>query len=170
VADAFLAVDAELTRLGYEHYEISNFARPLQRSLHNQQYWWGFPYLGLGAGAVGTIERDGQVLRYRNPQNVKTYLQRQLRTDSSALDALDEVEILDAETRLRERLMLGLRLREGVDLKRLGDELGLEPLSPERRRAIQRLVAQKRLSLAGSRCYIQPEAWLLADGTIAQLM
>lgn len=170
VADAFLAVDAELTRRGYEHYEISNFAKPGKRSLHNQQYWWGRPYLGLGAGAVGTIEVEGRWQRYRNPRNVKEYLRGQSLTDCSGVDVPDDLEYLDADTRLRERLMLGLRLREGVDLDMLRDELDTEPLTPERKRAIQRLVEQKRLSMVGSRCYIEPGAWLLADGTIAQLM
>lgn len=170
VADAFLAVDAELNRLGYEHYEISNFAKPGQRSLHNQQYWWGLPYLGLGAGAVGTVEVDGRWQRYRNPRNVREYLKREASIGTDLTDAPEDLEYLDAQTRLRERLMLGLRLREGVDLDALRDELGVEPLTPERQRSIQRLLEQGRLCVEGSRYFVPAQAWLLADGTIAQLM
>lgn len=170
VADAFIAVDAELARRGYEHYEISNFAKPGQRSLHNQQYWWGLPYLGLGAGAVGTVQIDGRWQRYRNPRNTKQYLQREASTGTDVADAPEDLEYLDAETRLHERLMLGLRLRDGVDLDALREELGVEPLTAERQRTIVRLIDQQRLCVDGSRYYIAPRAWLLADGTIAQLM
>ncbi|HMA91129.1 MAG TPA: radical SAM family heme chaperone HemW [Polyangiaceae bacterium] len=173
VADAFLAVHAELERLGYEHYEISNFAKPGERSLHNQQYWWGYPYLGLGAGAVGTIPVAGQWLRYRNPPNAREYLARFGREgigSGSVWDGDDQVEILDADTRFRERLMLGLRLREGVDLQAIGHELDVDPWTPERQRVLTRLAQNKRITLDGTRCYIDSDAWLLADGTIAQLM
>jgi putative oxygen-independent coproporphyrinogen III oxidase len=166
VAEAFLAVDSTLERLGYEHYEISNFARPGQRSLHNQQYWWGRPYLGLGAAAYGTVELGGQWLRYRNPSHIPRYFARTMHD----LWPEDLVERLDAETRLRERLMLGLRLREGLDLEAAGKELSVEPLTRARTAAIERLVANGRLVVNGTRYHIPREAWLLADGTIAQLI
>ena len=176
VAEAFLAVDALLERLGYDHYEISNFARHQQRSLHNQQYWWGQPYLGLGVAAYGTVKVDRGYLRYRNPASVPRYLAIPFRDPELDVfrcapeGALESAEELDAETRLRERLMLGLRLREGVDLVALSRELGIEALTPERRRAIARLRGNGRLTMAGDRYYIDKSSWLLADGTIAQLM
>lgn len=176
VAEAFEAVHAELEGLGYEHYEISNFARPGRRSLHNQQYWWGSPYLGLGAAAFGTVELGGRWLRYRNPANVPKYLALPFGDRSIDVFAegrggtLDQLEWLDAEMRLRERILLGLRLREGVDIDSVAEELQIDFWTPERRRAVDRLLAQGRLSQSASRLYIEPSAWLLADGTIAQLM
>lgn len=173
VADAFLAVHAELERLGYEHYEISNFAKPGERSLHNQQYWWGCPYLGLGAGAVGTIPVGDQWLRYRNPPNTREYLRRfgaDRRLSEGPHVHDEQLEVLDVETRFRERLMLGLRLREGIDLQALGSELGVNPWSSQREATLARLVKQQRITLNGTRCSIEPTAWLLADGTIAELM
>jgi oxygen-independent coproporphyrinogen-3 oxidase len=176
VADAFLAVHQLLEAHGYEHYEISNFARPGQRSLHNQQYWWGLPYLALGAGAVGAVALGERWLRYRNPANVRKYLA--LPFADPAFDvfseapagALESVEWLAPDTRLRERIMLGLRLVDGLDIDAAGTELGVLGLTPERQRATQRLIANGRLSNLGSRYFIDPKAWLLADGTIAQLM
>ena len=58
---------------GYEHYEISNFARPGFRSLHNSSYWKGLPYLGLGPGASSY---DGKRTRRTNPSDLKAYLHR----------------------------------------------------------------------------------------------
>jgi putative oxygen-independent coproporphyrinogen III oxidase len=176
VAEAFVAVDTALERLGYEHYEISNFARPGRRSLHNLQYWLGLPYLGLGVAAFGTVRLKHQWLRYRNPANIERYLalpfhDPRLEVFQSAPEgALEQLELLDPETRFRERLLLGLRLREGVDLEAAGHELGVEAFTLERRRAIERLVATGRLTLTGTRLRIARSAWLLADGTIAELM
>ncbi len=176
VAEAFVAVDATLEHLGYEHYEISNFARSGQRSLHNQQYWWGQPYLGLGVAAFGTVRLNGQWLRYRNPANIERYLAlpfSEPRFEVFQLapqGALEQLELLDPETRLRERLLLGLRLREGIDLEATGRELGVDAFTRERQQAIERLVATGRLTMTGTRLHIARSAWLLADGTIAALM
>jgi oxygen-independent coproporphyrinogen-3 oxidase len=73
VADSFLAVDAELGGLGFEHYEISNFARPGERAEHNLGYWRGLEYVGLGCGAYGTVQRAGGRFRYRNKPQPQTY-------------------------------------------------------------------------------------------------
>jgi oxygen-independent coproporphyrinogen-3 oxidase len=176
VADAFIAVHHLLEAHGFEHYEISNFARPGQRSLHNQQYWWGQPYLALGAGAVGAMPFGTCWLRYRNPANVRKYLalpfaDPTLDVFGEAPDgALETLEWLTPETRLRERIMLGLRLVDGLDLDAAASELGVVARTTERQRAIEQLLANGRLSKNGSRYCIAKEAWLLADGTIAQLM
>lgn len=166
VAEAFIAVDETLERLGYDHYEISNFARPGQQSLHNVQYWRGLPYLGLGVAAFGTLEIDGQWLRYRNPTDIPTYLGRPFGDGFSG----NSVEPLDPETRLRERIMLGLRLADGIDLEAIGRELDVEPYTPERTKSLERLSIAGRIAREHTRLWIPREAWLLADGTIAQLI
>src|SRR4051812_9571580 len=55
VADSFFAVDEGLSEAGFEHYEISNYAAPHERSRHNLGYWQGHDYLGLGCGAFGAL-------------------------------------------------------------------------------------------------------------------
>jgi putative oxygen-independent coproporphyrinogen III oxidase len=176
VAETFLRVHEQLERLGYEHYEISNYARPGMRSRHNLQYWWGLPYLGLGAAAFGTVQVAGQWLRYRNPASIARYLGNDFGDPdfdvfaAAPQGALESLEPLDAETRFRERLMLGLRLREGIDLEATARELGVVAMTPARRRIVERLIANGRLSMVGERYAIDPSAWLLADGTIAWLM
>ena len=95
-----LVVDT-LTGAGYRWYETANFCREGRRSRHNLAYWLGRDYLGLGIGAVSTV--DG--LRWRNAPGLPRYL--------AALAAGErpprELEPLAAATRVQERLMLGLR-------------------------------------------------------------
>jgi oxygen-independent coproporphyrinogen-3 oxidase len=175
VAEAFLAIDAALETDGFEHYEISNYARPGHRSLHNQQYWWGVPYLGLGAAAWGTVPLGGQLLRYRNPANIGRYLDLDFTRNGPPPFALapngtlEQLEAVDETMRVAERLLLGLRLREGLDLDVLERETGLEILTPARNRALERQLQRGNLIREGSRIAIPPRAWLLADSTIADI-
>jgi putative oxygen-independent coproporphyrinogen III oxidase len=91
---------------GFEHYEISNYARPGFRSRHNQVYWHAAEYLALGPGACGFV---GDV-RYGNVKPVSRYC--------AVLEAgslpIDTSERLTPRQRLGEQLMLGLRLADGV--------------------------------------------------------
>jgi oxygen-independent coproporphyrinogen-3 oxidase len=91
---------------GLVDYEISNFARPGFESQHNLAYWRGADYLGLGPSACSTI--DG--LRWRNVPDTKRYADRIARGES----VRGEMEKLDSATRAKERIMFGLRMREGV--------------------------------------------------------
>ena len=94
-----------LSNSGYPQYEISNFARPGCECRHNLVYWRQQDYLGLGIGAVGCV--DG-----RRWENVKTLDAYEKLLAANARPRATE-EILDEKTRKFERLMLGLRLREG---------------------------------------------------------
>ena len=78
-------------------------------------------------------------------------------------------EPLDGETLLRERIMLGLRVAEGIDLEAIALELGVAPWTPERRRASAWLAARGRIEAIGSRIRIPRSAWLWADDTAARL-
>jgi oxygen-independent coproporphyrinogen-3 oxidase len=109
--DYFERVVARLTGAGYRWYETANFCRTDAsgrdlRARHNLAYWLGRDYLGLGIGAVTTIEER----RWRNTPKLAGYLR----------DEYDrEVELLDADTKARERVMLGLRLDEPLSLSGL---------------------------------------------------
>lgn len=184
VADSFLAVSEALAAEGFEHYEVSNHARDGHRSRHNLGYWRGRDYLGLGCGAWGTLNDAHGRLRYRNTPSPTQYLAGWTAPPSAARHeaaappawpmvfpgAVVEQESIDAHTAFRERLMLGLRLAEGLDVAAAATELGVEPPAPSRTRALARLVAQARLVVEGDRWRIPRSAWLLADGTIAALL
>ena len=93
---------------GFIDYEISNFARPGFESQHNLAYWRGADYLGLGPSAVSTVNG----LRWKNLPDTARYAKRIIRGESVRI----EHEALDAATRTKERIMFGLRMREGVAL------------------------------------------------------
>jgi oxygen-independent coproporphyrinogen-3 oxidase len=105
---------AALTQAGYEHYEISNFARPGRRSRHNQIYWRNDEYLGLGAAAHSYLHG----WRYWNETDLKAY-RAQSRAASSAADRYPPTaagaERLDASGTMGETIMLNLRLLQGID-------------------------------------------------------
>ncbi len=174
VADSFLAVEETLERAGFEHYEISNYAKPGARSRHNVGYWIGRSYLGLGCGAWGTLHEGNRRYRYRNTPSPERYLAAAslfAQADLSQVSPLlANYELIPPETALAERIMLGLRLAEGLDLERSAAELGAELWTPERARARDRLLAHGKLTLSGPRVSIPKSHWLLADGIIASLM
>ncbi|MEJ7731022.1 MAG: radical SAM family heme chaperone HemW [Polyangiaceae bacterium] len=165
VAESFERVDAALGELGYQHYETSNYARPGEEARHNLGYWRGDDYLGLGCGAYGTLSAEaGGAVRYRNAPDPARYL-----ATAAEGDPAESREALDGEARLRERIMLGLRIAEGFDLEGSAAELGVEPWPAPRRRAADRLLAARRIEIEGGRVRLPRPAWLFADGIAAEL-
>lgn len=96
--------------IGLHQYEISNFAKPGYECRHNLCYWYGEDYAGYGPGAVGCVTIDGVSTRYTNLKHPDGYC--------NAVEAGTaipfESEVLSEETRKIERIMLGLRLNEGI--------------------------------------------------------
>lgn len=164
VAESFLAIDETLGARGLAHYEISNYAAPGEEARHNLAYWRGDEYVGLGCAAYGFVRTDRGGRRYRNPIDPRKYVAW---TRGAMADA--DVEPLEPDALLRERIMLGLRIAEGVDLARAGRDLGVDPWTPERSRAIDRLVERGRLAREGDVLRIPREAWLFADDTASRL-
>ena len=99
-----------LTAAGYEHYEISNFARPGFRSRHNSSYWNGTPYIGLGAAAHSYDIQS----RSWNIADINAYIEGIERGER-----LFEEELLDDDTRYNDAVTVGLRTCEGIDLNTL---------------------------------------------------
>lgn len=135
-----------LEAAGYRQYEISNYARSGWASLHNQGYWQGNDYLGLGPGACSTVGS----LRWQNRRNTEEY--------TAALSAGEapprEEEALSEETRRRERLFLGLRTSQGIPASWVEGEA-------ENTRT---LIGQGLAEFAGGTFRLTPEGRLLADG------
>jgi oxygen-independent coproporphyrinogen-3 oxidase len=93
---------------GFEHYEISNYARPGHRSLHNESYWMGADYLGFGPGAFSTS--DGR--RWQNVADTARYMELLRRGENPAQPAED----LSPEQRRTERFGLELRTQRGLQM------------------------------------------------------
>lgn len=175
VAESFTAVASALEGAGFEHYEVSNYARSGHQSLHNLGYWRGDDYLGLGVGAWGTVQLPGgERLRYRNTASVEAYLK--LWTETPPADPfapgphLSQHEPIDPATALREKVLLGLRLAEGIDLEGAAEKLGVTAWPAARARARDKLLEQGRLEWTGPRLRIPKRHWLFADGIIAELL
>jgi len=105
-ADFFLLTDRLLKEEGMVHYEVSNFAKPGKESRHNQAYWAGADYLGLGPSAVSTVRGE----RWRNLPDTVTWV-RQI---SAMGHARQEAESLSEDQLKMERLALLLRTNQGV--------------------------------------------------------
>jgi coproporphyrinogen III oxidase-like Fe-S oxidoreductase len=173
VAETFLAISDALEARGLRHYEISNFAAAGEESVHNLGYWLGKPYLGLGCGAYGIalddgIARNGKAQRYRNLVRPEAYVDA-ARRRTSASDLCDSHETLSTQTLMNERIMLGLRLRDGFPLISAAEELGIPALSESRKRALEFLTRRDRIRFEGGVLSIPKPAWLYADDTAARL-
>ena len=141
LADDLYAATQELTEAaGLPAYEVSNHARPGQECRHNLVYWRYGAYAGIGPGAHGRLVVDGQRLALstqRNPEVWATAVEKDghglvERTPLSASDQADE------------RLIMGLRLSEGLDLAAFRRETGLSP-----KVAVLNDLAEQGLLMAG---------------------
>lgn len=151
----FLLLMQWLAEAGYEHYEISNFARPGWRSRHNSSYWQQQPYLGLGPSAHSYTGTE----RQWNIANNNTYI-KALEEDRIPY----EKEILTPVQQLNEYIMTSLRTMEGLDLQQVA--------APERgqlEKAAQKYISGGMLLRTGDHFILTREGKLLADGIAADL-
>ena len=158
----FELVVAALTGAGYRWYETANFCRVDEgrdlRARHNLGYWLGRDYLGLGIGAVSTIEG----MRRRNAPRLGGYLAAL--ADGQAPPR--ELEPLDDGTRSRERVMLGLRLDEPLALAGLEDALDGDALA-----RLERLGLAARVGTNGHETLALTERGrFLGGGVTAELL
>lgn len=163
-AEMFEAARNTLAKCGFEHYEVSNYARAGRQARHNLHYWRGGAYLGLGAGAVGCLpEAPGRARRYRNRPDPLSYMQNSATPQSEIFEEqLGPVEIV------REGLMLGLRTAEGAHLPSLQERAGVDPFSG-RRAAIDLALARGDLILQADRLQAPPERWIFLDRITAAI-
>jgi oxygen-independent coproporphyrinogen-3 oxidase len=118
-AEFFEMTMSILEQAGYEHYEISNYARPGFSSTHNHSYWSGEDYLGVGPSAFSTVGAK----RWQNIADYREYADRLFDSRST----VDRTEELTAEMKRTERIALSLRTRDGVSeaiLKPFAKETG----------------------------------------------
>ena len=101
-----------LEAAGYEHYEISNFARKGYRSRHNSSYWRGIPYIGIGAAAHSYDIKT----RSWNVADIRKYIEAMEQGKRPY-----EEEVIDTDTRYNDAITVALRTKEGLDLTTLPD-------------------------------------------------
>lgn len=110
-AEFFEMTMSILQEAGYEHYEISNYARPSFSSLHNRSYWSGKDYLGLGPSAFSTVGLQ----RWQNIADHREYSERLVDGRST----VDKTEELTPAMKRAEKIALSLRTRDGISIETL---------------------------------------------------
>ena len=135
----FLTTAEELENAGYIHYEVSNFARSENlQSRHNMKYWRHVPYLGVGPAAHSFLGNK----RWWNKPTVKNYLQ----DIAGKKMPVETSEELTGEQLQLEALFLGLRTREGIDLRLYKQKYGTDLLA-EKKTIIEKLLENKLVKL-----------------------
>ena len=160
-ADMFDATQDICGSFGMPAYEVSNHASDSAQSRHNLIYWRYGDYIGIGPGAHGRLTIDGQrnaTICYSNP---KRWL------DAVAADAPEQSrETLLKEDEATEFLLMGLRLREGVDTKRYAD-LAQKPLD---RGAVEHLTEIGMISTSASRLIVTDQGFKVLNSVISGLL
>ncbi len=162
-AETFDRASARLAEAGFSHYEVSNYARPGEESRHNEHYWQGGEYLGIGAGAFGCLAAGQGARRYRSEPLPARYLER---SGAEGVDVF--AEDLSPADLVREALMLGLRTEDGVDLAALAARTGVDPRLG-REQAIGRRTARGELVLDGDRLRVPRAYWLSLDAIVTDV-
>lgn len=158
-ARQFLLLMQWMKDTGYEHYEISNFAKPGYRSRHNSSYWQGKKYLGIGPSAHSY---DGKKRRW-NIANNSLYIQ----SIKNHLIPFEE-EILNHNERLNEYIMTSLRMMEGLDLKEVEKKFSLnEKIRIEN--SVKNYVDKKMILIKNEKIVLTNEGKLFADGIASDL-
>ena len=149
--EMYLITHRRLTAAGFEHYEISNFAKPGCRALHNSHYWQGGEYLAFGPNASGFV--DG--VRFRIPADTSAFC-----AANGQVSPIVE-EIVDREEAAREKILLGLRCSDGIPVS---------AVSPEKQPLLSPLCRAGLATLSDGRFALTAEGFLVSDAVISQLM
>jgi oxygen-independent coproporphyrinogen-3 oxidase len=158
-ADQFLIAIQELEASGFEHYEISSFAKPGRRSRHNSAYWQSKKYLGLGPAAHSFNGTGRQWNIANNVLYIKALMEGQLKMESENLLPRDL---------LNEYIMTSLRTIEGLDLQKVSDQFGNEKsLSLEN--SAKKYIQSKKIERKKEKLILTNSGKLFADGIAASL-
>ena len=163
-ADQFQQAMDILTSMGYEHYEISNFALPGHHAKHNTRYWQHTNYLGVGPSAHSFWWQSDKALRWQNVRSLRKYLDAVSIAESPTVTE----EMLSMHDLARERVMLALRTSEGLDLDDLKTTYGLD-LIAHKKEALQQMKAQGFLVQQGTHMCMTSQGLHVCDNLTAQL-
>ena len=158
-AAQFLLLIDWLTDAGYEHYEISNFAKPGYRSKHNSSYWQGEAYIGIGPSAHSF---NGNTRKW-NVSNNALYI----KSLQKNVIPYEEEKLTDMQ-RLNEYVMTSIRTVEGIDLDFIEKKFGEQKCS-ELQTASEKYSQNKKIITKNHRLILTNEGKLFADGIAADL-
>jgi len=157
VSDLYLYVSKTMSQNGYEHYEISNYAKKGFRSAHNCAYWEQEKYLAFGTGAYGF---DGKK-RYHFEKNVAEYIA----LNGQVLPVTDE--ILEAPQIFEEKVILGLRMSDGFSENIYADICK----NPAKKRFCENLIKNNMANILPDGSFaLTPKGWLVSNTIIEELI
>ncbi len=164
-ANQFLLLMAWMNAAGYEHYEISNFAIPGQRSIHNSNYWSGEKYYGFGPSAHSYFPATINIPAKRswNIANNSSYIQSLQKNIIPYQE-----ELLSNTQQLNEYIMTALRTMEGIDLKFVKNNFGQDKINLIKK-SITKYELSKKLQIQNDKIILTNAGKLFADGITADL-
>jgi len=157
VAEFFELLLKMLTRAGFDHYEVSNFSRPGFACEHNLVYWQNMPYLAFGVGAHRYV--DGR--RSANYKSLARYMREYMGDEMN--------EFIDDETRIKEGVMLGLRMRDGINLRHFEETYGVN-LAQAFEMQIEKLKSGGFIEFDGRQLRISDSGVLMSNSILAEFM
>ena len=140
-------IEDKLKNNGYNHYEVSNYARPGYKSIHNINYWNNGSYYGFGLGAVSYINN----YRITNTKNLTKYLKGEYLKDQI---------YENKEIRISNSLILGLRKVSGINIDKFNKEYKINILDLYN---IKDLIKEEKLLINNNRLYINPKYFYLSN-------
>ena len=162
---------AKLESAGYARYEVSNFARAgagAGPSLHNLAYWRQRSWLAAGPSASAHLRTDAGGWRWRNAARITDWIESVTATGGYCF--VDDLEAPDRPRALRERVMTGLRIAEGLELGELMADADAIGRAAALQRAMDGFERVGLLSVGGGRLTLTARGFLMADGVAGALM
>lgn len=155
----FIMLMEAMKLAGFEHYEISNFAKPGHRSKHNSSYWHGTHYLGLGPSAHSFNGNSRQWNVANNLQYIQSLQQNMIPFEKEELSSVQQ---------LNEYIMTSLRLMEGCDLNFVKEKFGEKPATQLKTDAVV-FIHRNWLTETNNHLILTAEGKLFADRIAAEL-
>ncbi len=149
----FLYLHHLLEEKGYQHYEVSNYAKPGFESKHNRAYWEGYPYLGIGPSAHSFNGKDRRYNFANNPQYIR-FVQLQ------QWDKLVQWDRMDDKAVWNEMWLIGLRTKKGVDVQEVQTNRLYQKTTEE---AIIKWIKSDHLIIQGNQLTCTPLGWMVLD-------
>lgn len=150
-----------LKKHGYTNYEISNFTKN-RPCLHNINYWELKPYLGIGPSAVSTLNVDNRIIRKSNHASLKTYLEGEKSFWG------EEIEEISNNDFLSDYIMMGLRLKEGIDLQRFYSIFSIKLISISKE--VEDLISSGVLMVQKNRLMFTEESFSLMNSYLPDIL
>lgn len=150
---------AHLSAHGWSHYEVSNFAKPGKRCVHNLCYWQGTPWYGAGPGAARFVDARREV----NHRSATTYIKHVLAGKSPVAES----ETLTHEQLIRERVAFGLRMIDGFDLAQAGAIADVNALLAS---TLHQLVTLKMIQRNGDHIQLTDAGLMVSDSVLSEIL